>query len=103
MVAAFAKAAADGREMKIAPKARRDHGKLDVCVVSDMGKCKLVCLFPTIYFGRHLHLPQVDAFQAERLRLETEYPLEVYADGEYVCQTPIEASVAARALSVIVP
>jgi diacylglycerol kinase (ATP) len=103
MVAAFANAPAYGGGMKIAPHARLDDGKLDVCVVSEMDKFKLVCLFPTIYFGQHLRLPQVDSFQAERLRLETEYPLEVYADGEYVCQTPIEVSVASRALTVIVP
>jgi diacylglycerol kinase (ATP) len=103
MVAAFANAPAYGGGMKIAPNARLDDGLLDVCVVSDMDKFKLVCLFPTIYFGRHLRLPQVDSFQAERLRFETERPLDVYADGEYVCQTPIEVSVAPRALTVIVP
>jgi diacylglycerol kinase (ATP) len=103
MVAAFANAPAYGGGMLIAPKARLDDSKLDVCVVSDIDKFKLVCLFPTIYFGWHLRLPQVDSFQAERLRLETEYPLDVYADGEYVCQTPIEVSVAPRALTVIVP
>jgi hypothetical protein len=102
MVAAFANAPAYGGGMLIAPNARLDDSKLDVCVVSDINKFKLVCLFPTIYFGWHLGLPQVDSFQAERLRLETEYPLDVYADGEYVCQTPIEVSVAPRALAVIV-
>jgi diacylglycerol kinase (ATP) len=103
MVAAFANAPAYGGGMKIAPNARLDDGKLEVCVVSGIGKSKLLCLFPTIYFGRHLRLPQVDSFQVERLRLETECGLEVYADGEYVCQTPIEVSVAPRALTVIVP
>jgi diacylglycerol kinase (ATP) len=103
MVAAFANAPAYGGGMKIAPNARLDDGHLDVCVVSDMDKFKLACLFPTIYFGRHLRLRQVDSFPAERLRLETEHPLDVYADGEYVCQTPIEVSVAPRALTVIVP
>ena len=89
--------------MKIAPQAQLDDGKLDICVVSDMDKFKLFCLFPTLYFGRHLSIPQVDYFQAERLRLETERPLDVYADGEYVCRTPIEVSVAQKALRVVVP
>jgi diacylglycerol kinase family enzyme len=88
--------------MRIAPRARLDDGLLDICVVSDLNKFRLFCLFPTVYFGRHLSIPEVDYFQAENLRLETERPLDVYADGEYVCQTPIEITVASRTLPVIV-
>ena len=87
--------------MKIAPQAEFDDGKLDVCVLSDIDKFKLFCLFPTVYFGRHLSVPQIRYLQAEHVRVETEHPLDVYADGEYVCQTPIEVSVEPRALRVI--
>jgi diacylglycerol kinase family enzyme len=44
----------------------------------------------------------VEYFHAERLKLETEAPHDVYADGEYVCRTPIEVGVARGALRVIV-
>jgi diacylglycerol kinase family enzyme len=66
-----------------------------------MNKFKLFFLFPTIYFGRHLSIQQIEYFQTDRLRLETDKPLDVYADGEYVCRTPIEVSVARAALRVI--
>jgi len=102
MVAAFANSPTFGGGMKIAPHARFDDGVLDVCVVQNMNKLKLLWLFPTIYFGGHLRMPQVDYCQTGRLRIETETPTEVYADGEYVCQTPIEVSVARKALRVIV-
>ena len=87
--------------MKIAPQAKLDDGALDICVIHSMNRLKLFCLFPAVYFGRHLSIPQVEYFQGERLRVETEYPLDVYADGEYVCRTPIEVSVARGALRVI--
>jgi diacylglycerol kinase (ATP) len=103
ILAAFANSPTYGGGMKIAPRARLDDGQLDICVVSDLDKFKLFCLFPTVYFGRHLSVPEVEYFQTERLRLETEKPLDVYADGEYICQTPIEVSVARGALQVIVP
>jgi diacylglycerol kinase (ATP) len=103
VVAAFANAPAYGGGMKIAPQAELDDGALDVCVIYNMNKFKLCCLFPTVYFGRHLSIPQVEYFQTERLRLETEKPIDVYADGEYVCRTPIEVSVARGALRVIGP
>jgi diacylglycerol kinase family enzyme len=50
-----------------------------------------------------VNLPEVEYFKASRLRLETEVPLDVYADGEFVCHTPVEVSVASKALRVIVP
>jgi diacylglycerol kinase (ATP) len=103
VVIAFANAPTYGGGMKIAPNAQLDDGQLDICVVSDMDKFKLFCLFPTIYFGRHLSMPEVQYFQTNRLRLETEQPLDVYGDGEYVCQSPVEVSTAPSALRVVVP
>lgn len=101
-VAVFANAGSYGGGMNIAPRAVLDDGKLDNCVVGDLDKFKLFCLFPTVYFGHHLNIPEVDYFQVERLRLETETPLDVYADGEYVCRTPVEVRVAAGVLRVVI-
>ena len=103
ILAAVANTAAYGGGMKIAPKARFDDGRLDLCVVQGMNAFRLFCLFPTVYFGRHLGIKEVRYSQTECVRIETELPLDVYADGEYVCQTPVEFSVARGALSVLTP
>jgi diacylglycerol kinase (ATP) len=103
ILAAFANAPAYGGGMKIAPRAQLDDGKLDVCIVRGMSPLKLFCLFPTVYFGKHLGFREVEYAQAETSRFETEHPLDVYADGEYVCKTPVEFSVARNALRVVVP
>ena len=66
-----------------------------------MDKFKLFCLFPTVYFGRHLSLDEIEYFQAGQALIETEAPLDVYADGEPVCKTPAQFSVAPSALRVI--
>jgi diacylglycerol kinase (ATP) len=92
-----------GGGMKIAPRARLDDGQLDICHITDVDKLKLFCLFPTVYFGQHLSLKEVDYFHAKKLRLETQNPVDIYADGEYVCQTPVEIGVEPAALTVIVP
>jgi diacylglycerol kinase family enzyme len=102
ILATFANTPTFGGGMRIAPRAQFDDGLLDICVVSDLNKFKRFWLFPTVYFGRHLTIPEVEYFQSDGLRLETESPLHVYADGEYVCQTPVEVTVAPRVLSVIV-
>jgi diacylglycerol kinase (ATP) len=103
ILAAFANTSTYGGGMKIAPHAQMDDGQLDVCVIGGVDPFKLACMFPTVYFGHHLSIREVDYFQAARLRVETEAPLAVYADGEYVCQTPVEVSVQSKALKVLTP
>ena len=101
ILAAFANTSTYGGGMKIAPHAQMDDGYLDVCVIGGIDPFKLACMFPTVYFGRHLRIREVDYFQAARLRVETEAPLEIYADGEYVCRTPAEIGVHAGALKML--
>jgi diacylglycerol kinase (ATP) len=103
MVVAFADTPTYGGGILIAPHARLDDGKLEICVVGAMAKSRLLRFFPSVYSGRHLNLSEVKYFQAERLRIETEQPSQVYADGEYVCSTPVEVTVERAALKVIVP
>src|SRR5579864_2664518 len=103
ILASVANAPAYGGGMKIAPQARLDDGKLDLCIVRAMDTFKLFCLFPTVYFGRHLGFREVEYAQTQSAKIETELPFDVYADGEYVCQTPAEFSVAQNALEVMVP
>jgi len=101
ILAAVANSPVFGGGMKIAPQARLDDGKLDLCVVRAMRISKLFCLFPTVYFGRHLGFNEVEYAQTETIRIETEHPFDVYADGEYICKTPVSFSVARAALQVI--
>lgn len=88
--------------MRIAPQAELDDGLLEFCFVRDVGKLRLLRLFPKVYRGGHIGLPEVEHFRAERARIESEEPLAVHADGEPVGQTPVEVSVARRALRVLV-
>lgn len=103
LLAAFANTQFYGDGMRIAPKADFADGKLDVCRINTMNPFRLFCMFPTVYFGRHLMLPEVEYSRAERLLLQTDRPLEIYADGEFVCASPAEISIAAGALRVIYP
>jgi diacylglycerol kinase (ATP) len=103
MLAAIANTPSYGGGMKIAPKAKLDDGKLDLCILRAMDKLNLFCLFPTVYFGGHLISKKVEYDQTDLVRIETEAPFDVYADGEYVCRTPAEFQVVPEALQVIVP
>jgi diacylglycerol kinase (ATP) len=101
VLAAFANTPVYGGGMKIAPRAQMDDGLLDVCIVGDVSPFKLFCMFPTVYSGRHLGIREVNYFSTARARIDTERPLDVYADGEFVCRTPVEIGVQRAALRVI--
>ena len=103
LVTALANAPFYGGGMKVAPQAKMDDGLLDVCIVGAVNRMKLFSVFPTVYAGRHLGIREVTYFKTERARVETEQPLDVYADGEYVCRTPVEISIQRAALRVVVP
>ena len=92
-----------GGGMKVAPHATLDDGLLDICVVSKMNKLKLLCWVPTIFFGEHLRLKQVEYFQAKQIRIEAERPLDLYSDGESAGRTPVEIRILPGALRVISP
>jgi diacylglycerol kinase (ATP) len=92
-----------GRGMRIAPRAELDDGLLDVCLVGKMSKLKLLLAVPTVFFGAHLRIKQLEYLQARALRLDADRPLDVYADGEFAGQTPVDIALMPRALSVIVP
>ncbi len=101
ILAAFANTPVYGGGMKVAPQARMDDGLLDVCIVGGVAPLKLLTMFPSVYNGQHLKFREVEYFQADRARVETGSPFAAYADGEYVCETPVEVSVQSAALKVV--
>lgn len=98
----FANSSTYGDGMRMAPRAVLDDGQLDICFVRRTSRARLFTFFPTVFAGKHLSLPEVEYVQAPCLKLETDPVMEVYADGEYVCPTPVEVSVAPGALRVVV-
>lgn len=103
LLAAFANTPFYGGGMKIAPQAKMDDGLLDVCVVGAVAPVRLLRLAPSVYSGRHLGIREVEYFQTTRARVETERPLDVYADGEYVCRTPVDVGLHPAALKIVTP
>lgn len=92
-----------GRGMKIAPQAVLDDGLLDLCLVGAMNKLKLLACVPTVFFGAHLGIREVEYFQAPEIRIDAEPRFEIYADGEYACRTPATVRLLPRALRMITP
>ncbi len=101
LMCAFANANSYGHGMRIAPAAQLDDSLLDLIFVRRAGPARLLTVFPKVYFGSHMGLREVEHRRVRRLRIASETPLDIYADGEFVCQTPAEVRVRPKALKVI--
>jgi len=97
----FANTPTFGGGLPIAPDAQLNDGKFDCVLVEALGVFKLMKRAPSLLNGTHLRLKEVSNFRAKQIRLESDPPTFVYADGELVCQTPVEVSILSRALRVI--
>jgi YegS/Rv2252/BmrU family lipid kinase len=92
-----------GNRMHVVPTARTDDGHLDVLAVRELS---LLAVWPKLlklYTGRILGDRAVRHLRAQRVRIETDPPAVIQADGQIVGLTPAEFRVLTRALRVIVP
>ena len=79
-----------GGGMQVAPGARADDGLLDVVVVPDMGKLRLVAELPRLYRGTHLSIAGVRALRGSVLEARPlgDDPPWVEIDGEPLGRLP---------------
>ncbi|MGN5240211.1 diacylglycerol kinase [Rhodococcus sp. SJ-3] len=91
-----------GGGMRIAPGALLDDGLLDVVVATSANRTRLLRLFPTVYRGTHVDLPEVMVRRARRVRLDSP-GITVYADGEPLRALPVEVEAVRGAGTVLVP
>ena len=90
-----------GGGMRIAPRARLDDGRIDVTVVGPVSRFEFVRTFPRVFKGSHLSHPRIEALTAHRVRIESDRPVDCYADGERCGPLPVEAEAVPGALRVL--
>ena len=62
--------------------ARIDDGALDVCVCDGLSRGRMLALLPRTLRGTHVGAACVHMRRARRVRVTSESPLPVHADGE---------------------
>jgi YegS/Rv2252/BmrU family lipid kinase len=100
---AAANSKAYGGGMLLAPDARLDDGALDVVLISDIGKWAYVRTAPSVFKGTHVRNPAVRVLRGAEVRVESDRPFVVYADGDPIGETPITLRAAPGALRVLMP
>ena len=91
-----------GANMKLAPRAEMDDGRVDVVVVRRASRLQMLQVFTRVYDGSHLALPCVEYHQVGRLVLESAGREPLNLDGEMKGSVPVAAEVLPGALRVFV-
>jgi len=92
-----------GGGIRIAPTAQPDDGILDLFVIGKSTKWDLLKTLPSAYSGKHVTSPFVSTERGASFTFDSPQPLEVYADGELVAQTPVTIALSHEKLRIAVP
>ena len=101
-LAAFGNTRSYGGGLRICPNADHADGLLDITMVHEASRTKLVRLFPTVMKGTHINLAEVSTARAKSIHVECP-GINVYADGDFACSLPAEISVVPGALQILRP
>jgi len=88
-----------GTNFLIAPDAKIDDGQLDVTILENLPRARLLKLFPTIYSGRHIEYDEVSTIKATHIRIRSPKGFLLGPDGEFCGSSPVEITCLARDLT----
>ena len=74
-----------GGSFLIDPNAKNDDGLLNLCVIGEMSRPKMLTFVPHFLKGTHIYRPEVTLVQGRHVVVTSEDDLIAHADGEVVC------------------
>ncbi|GAA3861379.1 diacylglycerol/lipid kinase family protein [Tessaracoccus defluvii] len=101
MLVAVANTGLFGGGMRIAPDADPADGLLDITVIKEASRGKLLRLLPSLYSGNFVKDPAVELLRARHVTVDGD-GLFIMGDGEELGQVPATVEIAPGALRVIV-
>lgn len=92
-----------GTSFLIAPHARVDDGLLDVTLLRELPRMRLLRLFPTIYSGRHVDFAEVSTCTASTIKIISPENCLLAPDGELYGETPVTVTCLRKDLEFFCP
>lgn len=90
-----------GGGMKIAPAALPDDGILDITVVHQISRLKLLLVFISVFWGKHTKFREVEQFTGKSITIESTAEVLAHADGEAIGHTPLKIQAFPKALKIL--
>ncbi|WP_024832745.1 diacylglycerol/lipid kinase family protein [Ruminiclostridium josui] len=103
LLAAVANGRFYGGGMLPVPDAVLDDGFLDVCLVREVSRFKILTLFPKYIKGEHGQLEYVSFKRAKKIKIESKDTIALNIDGEILTGKEIEFEILKGAINVIYP
>jgi YegS/Rv2252/BmrU family lipid kinase len=100
---AVANSKAYGGGMFMAPDASLEDGLLDIVTVAEMPKLRFGRGLPKVFKGEHVGNPEVTVRRASQVRVSSDRPFVMYADGDPIAALPVTVRAVPGAVRVIVP
>lgn len=79
-----------GTHFLIAPAAGIDDGLLDVTILENLPRRRLLRLFPTIYDGRHVQFKEISTHKVSNIKIRSPTAMLLGPDGELIGHSPAE-------------
>ncbi|MET0448020.1 MAG: diacylglycerol kinase [Aeromicrobium sp.] len=91
-----------GGGLRICEGASMDDGLLDVVVINPVSKAKLLKVFPQLYRGTHVTLPEFERHRVREVTVSSP-GIVAYGDGERLGPLPMTTTIQPGALRVFAP
>ena len=73
-----------GGGMKISPTSKTDDGVLELTVVHNLNKYKLLFVFITVFFAKHTKFKEVELLTGSQFTIHMQENYPIHADGEHL-------------------
>jgi len=92
-----------GGGMFLFPHAKLDDGRLEVMLVREYSKLRVLRDLPKVFKGTHVDNPHATFLSGQTVEVNADRPFDVYADGDPIGELPARVTIAKQVLRVIVP
>ena len=90
-----------GKGMKIAPRAELNDGLMDLILIKDVSRLKLLQLMPKLFTGKHINDNAVKYIHVSKIKLQPNKVSKLNIDGEIKGSTPFELTVIPNEIEII--
>ena len=92
-----------GGGIKIAPLADINDGLLDVLIVTDIDRAKVMKFLPLAIAGKHMGLPELQYRRCKRVEIVAAEPVYINVDGELAARKQVVFSIAEKKIKMVFP